>query len=90
LAQGVAMRDPLGLGLATDNTGALITARGCPAGNLYYIGPMLRASHWEATAVAELRAHAARLAHHLVDVQDAWSTSSRIGSRRHQEHHLSL
>ena len=30
------------------------------------LGPMLRADHWEATAVPELRAHAEQLARHLV------------------------
>jgi hypothetical protein len=34
---------------------------------LYYLGPMLRADHWEATAATELRDHAERLAAHLAD-----------------------
>jgi hypothetical protein len=29
---------------------------------------MLRADHWEATAVTELRGHAERLAHHLCSI----------------------
>jgi hypothetical protein len=33
---------------------------------LFYLGPMLRATHWEATAATELRDHAARLAAHLL------------------------
>ncbi len=90
LAQGVAMRDPLGLGLATDKIGALVSASGDRAGNLYYIGPMLRASHWETTAVAELRAHAARLAQHLVAAQDDRSTNSHTRYQRHEELRLSV
>ena len=35
------------------------------AAGLYYIGPMLRANHWECTAVQELRVHAEALARHI-------------------------
>jgi hypothetical protein len=34
--------------------------------HLYYLGPLLRAAHWEATAATELRNHAEHLARHLV------------------------
>ncbi len=85
LAQGVATRDPLGLGIATDEMGALITASGYPAANIYYIGPMLRAAHWETTAVTELREHAARLARHLVDLEDDWTTRPGITGHPLQE-----
>lgn len=65
LAQGMVTADSLGLGLRTSLNGALIDARGRIASDLYYIGPMLRADHWECTAAQELRVHAERLAHHL-------------------------
>lgn len=65
LTQGLAAPDGLGLGLRTGTHGALIDSRGRAANNLYYIGPMLRADHWECTAAQELRGHAERLAHHL-------------------------
>jgi uncharacterized NAD(P)/FAD-binding protein YdhS len=65
LAQGLVQRDPLGLGLLTNAHGALIDATGRAAANLYYIGPMLRATYWESTAAAELRGHATRLARYL-------------------------
>ena len=65
LAQGIAVRDPLGLGLATTELGALVDAGGRAARSLYCLGPMLRPAHWETTAVAELSVHAARLALHL-------------------------
>jgi uncharacterized NAD(P)/FAD-binding protein YdhS len=65
LTQGLATADPLGLGLRTGAHGALINSRNQESGNLYYIGPMLRADHWECTAAQELRVHAERLAHHL-------------------------
>jgi len=62
IAQGEAVADPLGLGLLTDDFGALVDASGGVADNLHYIGPMLRATYWESTAVQELRVHAERLA----------------------------
>jgi uncharacterized NAD(P)/FAD-binding protein YdhS len=65
LAQGLAQPDPLGLGLLTDERGALQDARGRGPGRLYYLGPMLRPRHWEVTAVQELRVYAEQLAAHL-------------------------
>ena len=55
----------------TDELGALINATGRAATNIFYVGPMLRASFWESTAVAELRVHAMRLAQHLSEEPDA-------------------
>jgi uncharacterized NAD(P)/FAD-binding protein YdhS len=57
--------DALGVGIMTDELGAALDASGRVAGNLYYIGPMLRARYWETTAVQELRLHAERLAYRL-------------------------
>lgn len=65
IAQGLVTPDALGLGLRTANYGALLDPRNRIVPNLYYIGPMLRADHWECTAAQELRIHAERLAHHL-------------------------
>jgi uncharacterized NAD(P)/FAD-binding protein YdhS len=65
LSQGLATADPLGLGIRTGTCGAVIDAAGRPATNLFYVGPMLRADHWEATAAQELRVHAESLASHL-------------------------
>ena len=62
---GLAVPDALGLGFRTGRHGALIDAEGWPALHLYYVGPMLRAEHWEATGATELREHAERLAAHL-------------------------
>jgi uncharacterized NAD(P)/FAD-binding protein YdhS len=63
--QGLIAPDELDLGLRTAPNGACVTADGVPSRELYYLGPMLRADHWEATAAPELRAHAERLAQHL-------------------------
>jgi uncharacterized NAD(P)/FAD-binding protein YdhS len=66
LANGFVRRDANGLGIDVDTDGRVLGAAGAPVEHLYYIGPWLRARDWEATAVPELRAHAAALAGELV------------------------
>lgn len=53
---------PHGLGVLTGADYQLLDVLGQPQAGLHYIGPLLRAQHWEATAVPELREHAQRLA----------------------------
>ena len=65
LAQGLAISDSHNLGIRTGQYGALIDAQGRASASLFYVGPMLRADHWEATAAQELRGHAERLASYL-------------------------
>jgi uncharacterized NAD(P)/FAD-binding protein YdhS len=62
LDAGLAVPDPLGLGVKTGPNGALFDVDGWSGPHLYYLGSMLRADHWEATAAAELRVHAEQLA----------------------------
>jgi uncharacterized NAD(P)/FAD-binding protein YdhS len=64
-AAGLVSADDLNLGLRTGPNGACLSADGVPSQELFYLGPMLRADHWEATAAPELRAHAERLGRHL-------------------------
>jgi uncharacterized NAD(P)/FAD-binding protein YdhS len=59
---GIASVDSRGLGFRTGEHGALINQDGDSARQVFYLGPMLRARHWEATAVGELRAHVDSLA----------------------------
>ena len=59
---GLCVPDPLGLGLRTGPRGAILDADGWPGPHLFYVGPMLLADLWEATAAAELRTHAEKLA----------------------------
>lgn len=66
LDRGVIRQDRQGLGLETDSGFRLLDENGTANPNLYLLSPMLRASHWEATAVPELRGHAARLAELLL------------------------
>jgi uncharacterized NAD(P)/FAD-binding protein YdhS len=74
--QRLASADPLGLGLRAAENGALIDSRGDAVDNLFYVGPQLRADHWEATAAAELRMHAERLAVHLADASRVRSSQA--------------
>jgi uncharacterized NAD(P)/FAD-binding protein YdhS len=62
LDSGQATPDTLGLGPLTGPHGALIDSTGRCAKRLFYLGPMLRAAYWEATAVGELRSRAEALA----------------------------
>lgn len=66
LDRGLAVADALLLGIRTGPCGALVGQDGSTSRCLYYVGPMLRADHWEATAVGELRVHAERLASRLM------------------------
>jgi uncharacterized NAD(P)/FAD-binding protein YdhS len=65
LSNGLIRPDSLGLGIDVADDGRPIAGDGQPVDRLYYIGPWLRARDWEATAVPELREHAARLAETL-------------------------
>jgi uncharacterized NAD(P)/FAD-binding protein YdhS len=77
---GLCVPDPQALGIRTGPSSAVIDNEGWPGPHLFYVGPMLRADHWEATAVAELRAHAEQLAKHLsqLDVQPVSDSGARL------------
>lgn len=59
---GLIKPDDLGLGLIVDSEYRLIDRQGYSSPTMHYVGPFLRAQHWEATAVPELRKHVAQLA----------------------------
>ena len=63
--RGLLQPDPLGLGVETSPEYSLVNAEGQASRVLYYVGPFLKALHWEATAVPELRVHALSLAEML-------------------------
>ena len=67
LSRGLAVPDALRLGIRTGPAGALVARGGSESRRLFYIGPMLRADYWEATAVGELRTHAEQLAAALLE-----------------------
>ena len=58
--QALCEPDGLGLGWGTNPDGRLFDANGNALGGALLRGPLLRARHWEATAVPELRVHVAR------------------------------
>jgi uncharacterized NAD(P)/FAD-binding protein YdhS len=64
-AAGLVVPDRLNLGIRTAQFGACVDAQGGVNEHLYYLGPMLRAEHLDATAAAELSVHAEQLAAHL-------------------------
>jgi uncharacterized NAD(P)/FAD-binding protein YdhS len=64
-AAGLVSPDPLQLGLRTAGFGACVDVHGRASERLFYLGPMLRAAHFDATAAAELSNHAQQLATHL-------------------------
>lgn len=65
LRDGLAVADPLQLGVAAHPDGQLLDARGRPCAGLYAIGSLLRGSLWECTAMLEIRSMAHRLAQTL-------------------------
>jgi uncharacterized NAD(P)/FAD-binding protein YdhS len=62
---GLVSTDALKLGIRTARFGACMDADGRASERLFYLGPMLRADHLDATAAAELTHHAEQLAAHL-------------------------
>jgi len=69
LDAGLARPDPLRLGLDTGPRGAVRDALGRPASDIFALGPLLRGSRYETTAIPEIRDQAAALARHLLDRQ---------------------
>jgi uncharacterized NAD(P)/FAD-binding protein YdhS len=68
LEAGLAVPDPAGLGIVTDESGALVQLDGTASTRLVAVGGLCRASSWEATSVPEIarqaRDHAQRLLGH--------------------------
>jgi len=70
LGEGLAMPDPLQLGVEAEPDGQLLDADGRVQPGLYGIGSLLRGNLWECTAMPEIRAAASRLAHALAPSGD--------------------
>jgi uncharacterized NAD(P)/FAD-binding protein YdhS len=64
--RGLAVTDPLRLGLEVADDLALLDSDGRPSETLFLVGPLLKAHFWEATAVPELRRHARSVAERLL------------------------
>ncbi|MDP1931970.1 MAG: FAD/NAD(P)-binding protein [Gammaproteobacteria bacterium] len=65
--QGRLCADPIGIGVEVDEEYRLLDNKGAGQPGFFYVGPLLRAGLWEATAVPELRMHAARAARIIKD-----------------------
>jgi uncharacterized NAD(P)/FAD-binding protein YdhS len=65
LAEGAAALDPSGLGIVTDERGALVSRDGRSSERYFALGALCRASHWGGAAVPEIAVHAQKLAEHL-------------------------
>jgi len=81
ICRGWAASDALGQGVSTGPQGELLGTADRVRPGLYYVGPLLRAGHWEATAVAELRTHVARTACALLERERDWIASRRTTPR---------
>lgn len=66
-ASGALSVDPLALGLHVDDDYRLLGLDGAPHDAIRYVGPLLKARLWEATAVPELRIHARNVARLLAE-----------------------
>jgi uncharacterized NAD(P)/FAD-binding protein YdhS len=66
LDAGLVRPDPLRLGLDVGRSGAVRDAHGRPASDIVALGPLLRGSRYETTAIPEIRDQAATLARHLL------------------------
>jgi uncharacterized NAD(P)/FAD-binding protein YdhS len=77
--RGMLTTDALRLGVRVSPEGALIGADETPSDVIFYVGPLLKAEYWEATAVPELRVHAARLAQHLCRTSARATEAHRSG-----------
>jgi uncharacterized NAD(P)/FAD-binding protein YdhS len=62
LERGVARADTLGLGVVTNDQGALVGRDGNASRSVYLVGPLRKAQLWESTAVPELRVQAGDVA----------------------------
>jgi len=82
LERGLVVPDLLRLGIRTGPGVALLGRDGGLSSRVFYVGPMLRADHWEATSVGELRVHVHCLADTLRDLM-----AQGVRHRRPEPHH---
>jgi uncharacterized NAD(P)/FAD-binding protein YdhS len=71
--EGLISQDALKLGLRIDENYQVIDRGGAGVHGLFYIGPMLKASFWEAIAIPELRFHAANIAKAVLAGGNDWA-----------------
>lgn len=74
VADGIARPDALGIGLEVANDLSCVTRDGRRSPVLSVVGPLLKGAFWEATAVPELRTHAAAVAGRLHEELNSLAT----------------
>lgn len=74
-ADGLIQADALGLGIAVAADNAVLDARGRSSARIFYVGPLLKACYWEATAVPELRVFALQFADTVLRAASLQTTS---------------
>jgi uncharacterized NAD(P)/FAD-binding protein YdhS len=79
LRDGLAVADPLRLGVAALPDGQLLNTHNKPQSGLYAIGSLLRGSLWECTAMPEIRAAAHQRARALIPTTLAENRSGVAG-----------
>ncbi|MHA6203909.1 FAD/NAD(P)-binding protein [Dyella soli] len=79
LRAGLAVADPLQLGVLAQPDGQLLDACGAPLPGLYAIGSLLRGNLWECTAMPEIRAAAHQLALRLGGRDEAATSRGHAG-----------
>ncbi|WP_405148336.1 FAD/NAD(P)-binding protein [Sphaerisporangium sp. NBC_01403] len=79
LGDGLVRLDPLGLGMDADAGGRVLNAAGRPDDRIVTLGPTLRGTRYETTAIPEIRAQAAALAPHLLKTVTSGDPPARWG-----------
>ena len=69
LDDGLIRSDELDMGIEVNDDYQAVDAAGQASGRLYAIGPLLRGTRWETTAVPELRGQAMAIAHSILQQQ---------------------
>ncbi|SIQ42218.1 Uncharacterized NAD(P)/FAD-binding protein YdhS [Rhizobium sp. RU35A] len=82
IGEGQAAIDPLGLGLVFDRDDRLVDQTGRSHARIFGLGPLTRATHWEITAVPDIREQAARLAARLLDHDQPQAIETPVSHRR--------
>lgn len=71
LARSVISVDDMDMGIRVDDDFAVLGKQRSPVGNMFAIGPLLKGTLWETTAVPELRSQAMRVAQVMLDQKPA-------------------
>jgi uncharacterized NAD(P)/FAD-binding protein YdhS len=86
LARGLIRPDQLDMGLDVGSDFAVIDSDGNRSDTLYAIGPLMKGTLWESTAVPELRGQAMRVAQLLVDEASESTTTHDYRFSVEEEH----